>query len=602
MSVLSVEQLSLSFIDKEAKQEALSKLAFSIQPGQTVALLGESGCGKSLTSHAILNLLPDNTAFSQHSKVVFNGSDLLDMQESRLRSYRGDKIAMIFQEPMTALNPVLTIGQQITEVLKKHTQLDAKAIQVKTINLLKEVEIPEAHERIHFYPHQLSGGQKQRVMIAMAIACEPELLIADEPTTALDVTIQWQILKLLKKLQQHYKMGILLITHDLSVVKAVADIVCVMYAGQLVEKAKVRGFFVEAKHPYSQQLMAAMPSMDKRDSYLHSIQGIVPPLGHLPSGCRFHPRCLHKVSCCDNQEPRLSEKDGHEVRCHLFPELSHLPALNLKADKHEDTIHDEELVLSVADLKVYFSQTHGILKRSKSVFKAVDGVSLALNKGKTLAIVGESGCGKTTLSRAILQLIPMTSGKAIFQGQNLASVSQAELVKLRKDMQIIFQDPFSSMNPRLLVLEIIAEGIRAHKLLKKDSDIEKRVAELLTLVGMPTESMTRYPHQFSGGQRQRLCIARALALEPKLIICDEPTSALDVSVQAQILNLLKRLQHQLGLSYLFITHDMSVVAYMADEVMVMQAGRVIESGLVTDVLINPKQDYTKKLLESVLVP
>jgi peptide/nickel transport system ATP-binding protein len=593
---IRLKDLSIAFKNPSGFVSAVDGLTFTINPGETLAILGESGCGKSLTSSAIMRLAPNNAVYGAKASIIFNGQNILNVSEKTMRKNRGGKIAMIFQEPMTALNPVMTIGQQISEILVYH-QLAKKDLKAQVVALLNKVEITSPSHRFHDYPHQLSGGQKQRVMIAMAIACEPELLIADEPTTALDVTIQEQILNLLKRLQQENHMSILLITHDLAVVKKVADKLCVMYAGQIVEQAKCDDFFKQVKHPYSQQLLASIPSLAKAEQRLHSIEGIVPALEDMPSGCRFHPRCVYVKETCKVKSPSLQEQQKRLVSCHLYPQINALPMLKLENKAH-DISEKKDLLLKIVELKIYFPMKKKPLQKKHDVFKAVDDLSFSIVQGETLAIVGESGCGKTTVSRGILQLIPITSGQVIFDGNSLTSLKAKRLQKLRRDMQIIFQDPFSSMNPRMMIGEIIAEGIKAHSLCST-VEIENRVNQLLCDVGLPKNSIYRYPHQFSGGQRQRISIARALALKPKLIICDEPTSALDVSVQAQILNLLKQLQAHYNLAYLFITHDMSVVGYMADRVLVMRHGKMVETGSVSDVLTSPKQQYTQNLMSAV---
>ena len=499
---------------------------------------------------------------------------------------------------MTALNPVMTIGEQIAEALKRHHRYRSKALKKAILELLQEVEMPVPEIKVHQYPHQLSGGQKQRVVIAMALACKPEILIADEPTTALDVTIQAQILALLKKLQQAHQMSLLLITHDLGVVKAMADKVCVMYAGQIVEQASVHDFFHQVKHPYVQQLLSSLPTFAKRDEKLSVIQGIVPTLDALPAGCRFHPRCVYAFERCYTEEPQLQNLENRIVRCHLYPELNALPDIVKDKIEWQKGNHEAETILTVKDLSVHFVQSKGLLKRQKSVFKAVDKLSFRLQKGKTLALVGESGCGKTTASRAILRLIDAEGGEIYYRDQNVLSLKRSGLREYRKKVQIIFQDPFSSMNPRMTLGEIIAEGMHAQGM--KSSFIQKRQKQLLEQVNLPYSSLQRYPHQFSGGQRQRICIARALATEPEILICDEPTSALDISVQAQILNLLKELQLETGISYLFITHNMGVVSYIADEVMVMKDGVAIEFGPCDQILKRPERVYTQLLLAAVL--
>lgn len=596
--VAEVSQLSVAFEHNQQRMPAIDGVDFELVAGETLALLGESGCGKSLTSLALMRLLPSNTSYGLSSRVTLSGQDLLALPERLMQQMRGRRLAMIFQEPMTALNPVLTIGDQLAESLVQHQTLSKTVLQSRMLQLLEEVEMPEPAMRLLQYPHQLSGGQKQRVMIAMALASNPEILIADEPTTALDVTIQAQILTLLKRLQQQHQMSMLLITHDLGVVKAVADRVCVMYAGQIVEYAEVQAFFSDPKHPYAQQLLIAMPSFEKRGRQLSIIQGQVPSLDNRPTGCRFHPRCAHVLEQCSRAEPAMQWIASHRgVRCHLYPTHQQPPSLvdARIAWPHVETA--QELVFSVEHLKVYFSSPRR-LQRHAHHFKAVDDLSFQLYKGKTLALVGESGCGKTTTVRAMLRLQPASSGVMTYRGNNILSLRGQALLSFRKKVQVIFQDPFSSMNPKMTVAEIIAEGLHAQHTPAKI--IEKKLGQLLDQVNLPKNSLEKYPHQFSGGQRQRISIARALATEPELLICDEPTSALDVSVQAQILNLLKQLQQEYGLSYLFITHNMAVVSYIADDVLVMRAGKAVEKGSCEQVLMQPSHPYTQQLLASVL--
>ncbi|MFT4060621.1 MAG: ABC transporter ATP-binding protein, partial [Legionella sp.] len=524
--------------------------------------------------------------------------DILNLPEQLMRQLRGRRIALIFQEPMTALNPVMTVGEQLAEVLLRHKSYHKQALNEAILASLNEVEMALPHVKIHQYPHQLSGGQKQRVVIAMALAGNPELLIADEPTTALDVTIQAQILALLKKLQKNHQMSMLLITHDLGVVKVMADRVCVMYAGQVVEQSTVADFFRNVKHPYVQQLLASLPSFANRQERLSVIRGFVPALEEMPLGCRFHPRCLYAFERCHKEEPQLQEQDRRVVRCHLYPELEHLPPLNTKKVLWAAQPAQAETILTVNELSVYFTQKKSLFRRNSSPFIAVDKLSFHLQRGKTLALVGESGCGKTTTSRALLRLLPAACGEIIYLGHNVLGFNGKTLREYRKKVQIIFQDPFSSMNPRMTIGDIIAEGMQAQRMSK--AIINRRQKELLDQVHLPISSLHRYPHQFSGGQRQRICIARALATEPDILICDEPTSALDVSVQAQILNLLKELQLETKISYLFITHNMGVVSYIADDVLVMKEGKVVEFDTCESIFKHPMEPYTKQLLNAVL--
>ncbi len=594
-----VNHLSIGFQTAQRTITAVDDVSFCLNPGEALALVGESGCGKSLTSLALMRLLPNNGVYGRQSAIHFGGRDLLNLPECVMRCLRGRKLAMIFQEPMTALNPVLSIGEQLAEALQAHQQVDRELLQAKLLALLTEVDMPEPLQRLSQYPHQLSGGQKQRVVIAMALASNPDILIADEPTTALDVTIQAQILALLKKLQGQHQMSLLLITHDLGVVKAMADTVCVMYAGHMVEFAPVKTFFSEPLHPYAQQLFVSLPSFTKRGQQLQTLTGSVPTLNEMPTGCRFHPRCAHAFSPCKTIEPQLqSINEASLVRCHLYPEHKKPPALSMNTQDWRPTGDSSDIILSVDNLVVHFGTQRGFMRRSSSICKAVDGLSFTLSRGKTLALVGESGCGKTTASRALLRLQAITSGRVIFNDQDIATLRGRALRHFRKKIQIIFQDPYSSMNPRMTVDDILAEGLQAQGM--GSAAIRLRQYELLDQVNLARNSLTRYPHQFSGGQRQRICIARALATKPELLVCDEPTSALDMSVQAQILNLLKWLQQECGLSYLFITHNMGVVSYIADDVLVMRDGKVVEVGSCEQIFSEPKHDYTRQLLASVL--
>ncbi len=598
MPHLRVDDLSVQFEQAHQFLSATAGVSFAIEPGQTVALLGESGCGKSITASALIRLLPDNAYYSQQSKVFLEEQDLLLLPEHIMRGVRGKKVGMIFQEPMTALNPVLTIGQQLAEAITTHQTLTNGELMKRMLHLLKEVEMPEPQDRLKQYPHQLSGGQKQRIIIAMALACEPDILIADEPTTALDVTVQAQILKLLKRIQAQYKMSLLLITHDLGVVRYMASQVCVMYAGQIVEIATAQDFFNEVKHPYSQQLLAAVPSLQNRGVRLAAIPGSVPTLDNIPNGCRFHPRCPYQFSPCDKVEPEIQTLNGHKVRCHLYPDKQSLPLLQTEKIAYTKSKEDKEKILSVDQLSISFPLHKSWLKSRCRWLKAVDDVSFELYQGKTLALVGESGCGKTTISHSIMLLLEHWQGDIYFKRQSLKKMSKRQLRNFRQQAQIIFQDPFSSMNPRMSIADIISEGMHVQGYSAKK--INQRLLQLIDQVNLPKSCLARFPHQFSGGQRQRISIARALACQPQLLICDEPTSALDVSVQAQILNLLKELQAEYNMAYLFITHNMSVVSYIADEVMVMKQGRLVERGPVTQIMTSPQQSYTQHLLKAVL--
>ena len=604
-ALLEVENLRTWLSGSEGLARAVDGVSFSMARGETFALLGESGCGKSMTALSIARLLPDAGRIVSGA-VRLEGQDLLQLPESAMRDVRGSRIGMIFQEPGTSLNPVMTVGAQIAEVLRQHTDLRGSAVEARIFELLDAVGLPDPKSRVQEYPFQLSGGMKQRVMIAIALACEPHLLIADEPTTALDVTIQAQVLALLRDLQKKMGMSILLITHDLGVVSEMAHHVAVMYAGEIVESARRDNFFRNPAHPYSRKLFASLPDRQARDRSLAVIRGRVPSLATEFQGCRFADRCDFAWDLCRTTAPGWSTvESGHGVRCHLYDEAAgksrvrgagHDAALAACGPVHPDT---DALLLTVEDLKVYFPIRKGILKRVVGHVKAVDGVSLSVRAGRTLALVGESGSGKTTVGKGIVQLLPLSGGSVRFEGVDLSSLSAGELRGKRRDFQIIFQDPYSSLNPRMRVLDIVEEGMIALGVGGDRQARTARVEAILAQVGLGAEMKYRYPHEFSGGQRQRIAIARALAVEPRLIVCDEPTSALDVSVQAQILNLLRELQSRLCIAYLFITHNMSVVEFLAHEVAVMYLGKVVEQGSAEEVLRRPQNAYTKSLLSAV---
>jgi peptide/nickel transport system ATP-binding protein len=588
---------------------AVEAVTLAIERGETFALVGESGCGKSMTALSILRLLPDNGRVQQGAVRLRAGGreiDLVQLPESRMRDVRGRRVSIIFQEPSTSLNPVMPIGAQIVEVIERHTPLAGADARAKAIEWLARVGLPEPERRIDDYPFQLSGGQKQRVMIAIALAAEPDVVIADEPTTALDVTIQKQILDLLQDLQRQQGMALLLITHDLAVVAAMAHHIALMYAGQIVEVAATREFFARPLHPYAQLLLAALPDTSKRGEPLAAIPGAVPRLDQEFAGCRFVERCPQAFAACSTTPPALyTPADGHGVRCLLYrdgrAEVVVAPPRAGGAGSAA-AARAEAPLLEVRDYKVWFPIRSGLLKRTVGYVKAVDGISFSLGAGRTLALVGESGCGKTTTGKALLQLlrgIAHIEGQALLEGERLDALEGDALRRARRKAQIIFQDPFSSLNPRMRVAEILEEGVASLRPEIGPGERRSRVAALLEKVGLRPESMNRFPHEFSGGQRQRIAIARALAVEPRLVVCDEPTSALDVSVQAQILNLLAQLQRELGVAYLFITHNFGVVEYLAHDVAVMRAGKIVEAGPAEEVLARPRHEYTKTLLAAV---
>ena len=597
---LAVEGLTAYLGATDNPVRAVDGVSFEIEPGQTFAMLGESGCGKSMSALTLMRLLPASGRIIQGS-VRFGGQDLLRLSEARMREIRGAGISMIFQEPMTSLNPVLKVGQQIVESLHAHRSLRGRAARDETAALLNAVGIPNPRFALESFPHQFSGGMKQRIVIAMALANAPRLLIADEPTTALDVTIQAQVLDLIKELQATRDMAVMLISHDLGVVNEVADRVGVMYAGQIVEHGSRDAFFRRPLHPYSQKLFLSMPGIAKRNQALDVIPGMVPSLNDNFEGCRFVRRCHRALDLCARQQPEWSGSPDSRVLCHLYrddgtPVEWRAKPVAAQSSAESSATSDGDALLCVRGLKVHFPVKSGIFKRVTGHIRAVDGVDIDIPKGGTLALVGESGCGKTTTGKGILQLVKPTSGRIVFDGKDLAQMPASSLRRKRSDFQIIFQDPYSAMNPRMLVADAVAEGWRSNDSGASTPDL---VANLLQQVGLPVESAQRYPHEFSGGQRQRISIARAIAVKPKLIVCDEPTSALDLSVQAQILNLLKDLQRQMRVSYLFITHDISVVAYIAHFVAVMYLGRIVEYGPVDKILSSPRHPYTQALLSAV---
>jgi len=596
---------------------AVDGVSFDVKRGETFALVGESGCGKSMTALSIMRLLPD-AAGIVGGAVELDGRDLLGLPESEMRTVRGGRIGMIFQEPALSLNPVMTVGEQVAEALRQHTTLVGAEVAARVLGLLEAVRIPDYARHKNEYPFQLSGGMKQRVMIAMALACNPELLIADEPTTALDVTIQAQVLDVLRELQNKRHMSMMLITHDLGVVAEMAHRVAVMYAGEIVESASREVFFSRPAHPYSRMLFESLPTGAKRGAPLAAIPGSVPSLTRAFTGCRFADRCDSAWDLCRKSAPGFYDAGGGQMaRCHLYApgarraegkeKWGQTPS-SATAQKMEKMGSDpifpvagHRSLLEVKDLKVHFPVRKGLFKRIVARVRAVDGVTLELEAGRTLGLVGESGCGKTTVGKGILRLVEPTDGAVRFDGVDLARIGRAELRPHRKHAQIIFQDPYASLNPRMRILETLEEGMTALGIGAGRGERQARIDTLLGEVGLDPDVKLRYPHEFSGGQRQRIAIARALTVEPRLIICDEPTSALDVSVQAQILNLLKALQRKRGLAYLFITHNISVIEFLAHEVAVMYLGRIVERGNVEEVLAGPKHPYTRALLSAVPV-
>ena len=605
---LEVSGLGVELDADSGVVHAIDGLALTIARGQTFALVGESGCGKSMTALALMRLLPDNGAVVAGS-VDIGGTDVLALPESRMRAVRGGRIGMIFQEPSTSLNPVMRVGDQIVEAIEAHTPLRGAAARARAVDWLRRVGIPDPERRVDDYPFRMSGGQKQRVMIAIALAAEPDFLVADEPTTALDVTIQKQILDLLADLQREQGMGLLLITHDLGVVAGIADQVALMYAGQIIEMAPAAQFFAAPWHPYARALLRAVPNAGRRDEPLAAIAGTVPPLQQRFAGCRFAPRCAYAQPVCASQPPALRAVGVRQVRCLRVDDHGRLPDVAAAETRTASVgaaacapADGAEALLRVEDLWVRFALRRGALRRATAHLDAVAGVSFEVKPGRTLALVGESGCGKTTTGKAIVQLLRRQArieGHAWLQGRDLFTLDGDALREARRQVQIIFQDPFASLDPRMRVAEILEEGVAALLPEIDPGERRTRIEAIAAQVGLQRDALARFPHEFSGGQRQRIAIARALAVQPRLIVCDEPTSALDVSVQAQILNLLRELQRELGVAYLFITHNIGVVEYLADQVAVMQAGRIVEQGPAASVLGSPREDYTRALLAAV---
>ena len=554
--LLEVKNLSISFYADGQQNEIIHEISYNLYPNEILGIVGESGSGKSVSSLAVLGLLPKNISKITSGRILFKGKDLTSLDNKDFRNIRGNDIAMIFQEPMSSLNPSTTCGNQVAEILKQHTTLSKSEIKSEVLTLFTKVKLPLAKRIFTAYPHEISGGQKQRVMIAMAIACKPKILIADEPTTALDVTVQKDIILLLKELQAEEDMSILFISHDLSLVSEIVDRVLVMYQGRIVEQGEVINIFKSPKHVYTKALINSKPSMDSRLKQLPTIDDFMN----------------------DVQKSQPVSKEERTIR-------------------HRQ-IYAKAPILEVVNLeKEYFSKS-GFFSKPES-FKAVNNVSFKLYKGETLGLVGESGCGKSTLSNAILQLDKATAGSIYYKGKDISNLSKHDIRELRKDIQIIFQDPYASLNPRLSVGQAILEPMKVHKIGSSNADRKQQVFDLLEKVGLDKSFYNRYPHEFSGGQRQRIGIARAIALKPELIICDESVSALDISVQAQVLNLLNSLKNNFGFTYIFISHDLAVVKYMSDQLIVMNQGRIEEMADADEIYNSPKKEYTKKLIEAI---
>ena len=609
--LLQIKDLHTDIEIRSGVVRALSGVDLHVNPGETLGIVGESGSGKTMTALSLMGLLPQGGKVSSGS-IILDGQDLTQLPLKEKRKLRGTKVGMIFQDPLTSLNPTMKIGLQVCEPLRVHEGLSKREALERAVEILKRVGMPRPEVVINNYPHQLSGGMRQRVMIAMALVCKPRILIADEPTTALDVTTQMQILDLIDELRDEYKMGVILITHDLGVVAGHTDRVAVMYAGRIVETAPTKTLFTEPKHRYTSSLMAALPERAlEAGTKLFSIPGAPPSLTNLPVGCRFAARCLWATDECRAGYPDLSGDDNHTFSCfHPVQEGDESPAVlqaMMDSGKAEDAVDatgqiSHEILLDVKEAsREYESAGSGFFKRDKGVVSAVDRVSITVNKGETYGLVGESGCGKSTVGRLIAGLEPPSGGAIELDGRDLATLKGRDAVRIHRDVQMMFQDSYAAMDPRMRIDQILAEPMSIQKT-GNARQIAERIMEILEQVGLTEEILDRYPHEFSGGQLQRIGFARSLTLAPDLIVADEPVSALDVSVQAQVLNLMKDLQQELGLSYLFISHDLAVVQYMADRIGVMYLGRIVEEGPASEVVKNPKHPYTKALIDSIPVP
>jgi len=613
--VLQVENLRTEFRMRTGSVVAVDGVSFEVAEGECVGVVGESGCGKSTTGLSIMRLLPNNGHLIGGS-VTLLGRDLAPLDEREMRRVRGDEVALIPQDPMTSLNPTMTIGRQIAEGVRLHRDVSRQQARQRALEVLRLVEMPQPAERLNQFPHELSGGLRQRVMIAMALACEPKLLIADEPTTALDVTIQAQILDLIDELRQRLAMAVVLITHDMGVIAGRTDRVIVMYAGKVAEEAETGELFSRIRHPYSEALLASVPKVDQdRDERLASIPGLPPDLSRPITNCRFAPRCQYATDQCRSEDPPLEDAPDSGALIHRFAcfhpvdhsgrERSEAVAASAEASAadraREELLESGERIVEVRDLVKEFPVMSGsVFRHQVGSVKAVSGVSFDIRSGETFGLVGESGCGKTTVGRLLVTLDRATSGSIRFEGVEMASLSSGQLRARRRDLQLMFQDPYASLDPRMRVGSIIREPLKVHSV-GSSAQQEEKVRSLLEEVGLSRDSTDRYPHEFSGGQRQRIGLARALALDPRMIVADEPVSALDVSIQAQILNLMKDLQTRHGLTYVMISHDLAVVRYMADSIGVMYLGKLVERGPAAQIYAHPAHHYTMGLLDAVPV-
>lgn len=575
--LLEVKNLVTEFKSDKESVKAVNNISFTLHKGETIGIVGESGSGKSVTSLSVMKLIPNPPGRISAGEIIYHSRnagpiDLVKASNKEMRAYRGNEIAMIFQEPMTSLNPVYTCGDQVMEAIMLHQKLNKKDARAKTLELFKKVQLPRPEEILDTYPHQISGGQKQRVMIAMAMSCNPSILIADEPTTALDVTVQKTILDLMLELQRENDMGIMFITHDLGVIAELADKVIVMYKGKIVEQGSVMDIFTNPQHPYTKGLLACRPPLSKRLHFLPTVNNFMEI----------------------NGDGEIIEKEQS-----IENVLKSAVVTEEERKKQHKELYERNKILEIKNIKTYFPINKTMFGKAKSFVKAVDDVSFDVYEGETLGLVGESGCGKTTLGRTILRLIEPTGGIIKFRGQDITNLNDTDLRNLRKDIQIIFQDPYSSLNPRITIGEAILEPMKVHGILNNDKERKEKVMQLLVRIGLTENQFYRYPHEFSGGQRQRICIARALALQPKFIICDESVSALDVSIQASVLNLLNELKNEFKFTYIFISHDLSVVKFMSDRMVVMNKGKIEEMGDADEICNNPQTEYTKNLINSI---
>jgi peptide/nickel transport system ATP-binding protein len=626
--LLRVENLRTQFKTERGLVKAVDGVSYDIHEGEIVGLVGESGCGKSVSQLSLLQLIPSPPGEIVGGKAIFEGRDLLQFEANgpEMRSIRGGKIAMIFQEPMTSLNPALTIARQLTEMMQLHLNMDSQAARAQSIELLNLAGIPDAERRVDDYPHQFSGGMRQRVMVAMAVSCNPKLIIADEPTTALDATIQAQLLELMKDIVVRFKTAMVMVTHNLGILARYAQRINVMYAGRIVESGAVKEIWDNPLHPYTISLLQCVPKLGKK---LTPIEGAPPHLINMPPTCPFLPRCRYQTENCGKEpwsELRIVEGQ-HYVACQIDTRsVAPTASISPRRDKRTNTMQhvmakpgvtcpgvlesggnikpwQDDIILDVKDLRMYFPVTRGLFRRKVADVKAVDNISFKIKRGETFGLVGESGCGKTTVGRCTQRLYRPTGGQILFEGQDVAPLSGSKIMTLRRKMAIVFQDPYGSLNPRMNAGSIVGEPLKVHDLVRSKKEHEEKVEELFRMVELDPSMTDRFPHEFSGGQRQRIAIARALAGDPSLIICDEPISALDVSIQAQIINLLQELQEKkAGLTYMFISHDLLAVQYISTRVAVMYLGRIVEIASSKELYDNTLHPYSRALLSAIPVP